>query len=56
MLRIGASLGLVEPTNDEIDVTADTLMRRADGALYVGKARGKGRAVHYRPELLARTF
>ena len=53
MLRIGASLGLVEPTNDEIDVTADTLMRRADGALYVGKARGKGRAVHYRPELLA---
>jgi diguanylate cyclase (GGDEF)-like protein len=52
-LHVGASLGLVEPERDEIDLTADTLMRRADGALYVGKARGKGMAVAYRPELVA---
>jgi len=52
-LHVGASLGLVEPNGDEIDLTADTLMRRADGALYVGKARGKGVAVEYQPELVA---
>ncbi|HEY8546155.1 MAG TPA: GGDEF domain-containing protein [Acidimicrobiales bacterium] len=52
-LRVGASIGLVEPTGDEIDLTADAVMRRADGALYVGKARGKGVAVEYRPELVA---
>ena len=53
LLTIGASLGVVEPRLDEIDLTADALMRRADGAMYVGKRRGKGVAVHYRPELVA---
>jgi diguanylate cyclase (GGDEF)-like protein len=52
-LQVGASIGLVEPNGDELDLTADALMRRADGALYVGKARGKGVAVEYRPELVA---
>jgi len=53
LVHMGASLGLVEPAADEIDLTADALMRRADGAMYVGKHRGKGIAVHYRPELVA---
>ena len=53
LLSIGASLGIVEPTPGESDLTADALMRRADGAMYVGKRRGKGIAVHYRPELMA---
>jgi diguanylate cyclase (GGDEF)-like protein len=53
VLTIGASLGLVEPAPDEIDLTADALMRRADGAMYVGKRRGKGVAIHYRPELVS---
>jgi hypothetical protein len=30
-----------------------TPRRGADGALYLGKARGKGMAVAYRPELVA---
>jgi diguanylate cyclase (GGDEF)-like protein len=53
VLSIGASLGVVEPRPDEIDLTADALMRRADGAMYVGKRRGKGVAIHYRPELVS---
>jgi diguanylate cyclase (GGDEF)-like protein len=53
LVTIGASLGLVEPAPDEIDLTADALMRRADGAMYVGKHRGKGLVVRYRPDLMA---
>jgi diguanylate cyclase (GGDEF)-like protein len=52
MLALGASVGVVEPAAGEAGITADLLLQRADGAMYVGKRRGKGRAVHYRPELL----
>jgi predicted signal transduction protein with EAL and GGDEF domain len=52
MLALGASVGVVEPGLDDIGVTADVLLQRADGAMYVGKRRGKGMAVHYRPELM----
>ena len=49
-LMIGASLGLVEPV-DEPQLTADLVLHRADAAMYVGKRRGKGMAVHYRAEI-----
>jgi diguanylate cyclase (GGDEF)-like protein len=49
-VSLGASVGVVEPRADEIDLTPEVLLRRADGAMYVGKRRGKGRAVHYEPE------
>jgi diguanylate cyclase (GGDEF)-like protein len=52
MLRLGASLGVVEPSPEERDLTADVLLHRADGAMYAGKRRGKGMAVHYRPDLV----
>ncbi|HEV7759661.1 MAG TPA: GGDEF domain-containing protein [Acidimicrobiales bacterium] len=52
MLALGASVGVVEPGPDDVGVTADLLLQRADGAMYVGKRRGKGMAVHYRPDLL----
>jgi diguanylate cyclase (GGDEF)-like protein len=52
LLSLGASLGMVEPRADELDLTADVLLHRADGAMYTGKRRGKGMAVHYRPDLL----
>jgi diguanylate cyclase (GGDEF)-like protein len=52
LLSLGASLGVVEPGPDELDLTADVLLHRADGAMYAGKRRGKGMAVHYRPDLL----
>jgi diguanylate cyclase (GGDEF)-like protein len=51
IVSVGASVGFVEPRGDEPDVTADVLVDRADGAMYVGKRRGKGIAVRYRPEL-----
>jgi hypothetical protein len=47
---VSASLGVVEPTQ-EPQLTADLLLHRADAAMYVGKRRGKGVAVHYRPEM-----
>jgi diguanylate cyclase (GGDEF)-like protein len=50
-LSVSASLGVVEPGGDDTDLTADVVLRRADGAMYLGKRRGKGVAVHYRPEL-----
>ena len=49
-LMVSASLGVVEPTQ-EPQLTADLLLHRADAAMYVGKRRGKGVAVHYRPEM-----
>jgi diguanylate cyclase len=52
LLTVGASLGVVEPRTDERDLTADVLLNRADGAMYAGKRRGKGIAVHYHPDLL----
>jgi diguanylate cyclase (GGDEF)-like protein len=52
MLALGASVGVVEPGTDEAEVTAELLLQRADGAMYAGKRQGKGRAVHYAPELV----
>ncbi len=52
LLTLGASIGVVEPRPGETDLTADVLLHRADGAMYAGKRRGKGMAVHYRPDLL----
>jgi hypothetical protein len=49
-LMVSASLGVVEP-GQEPQLTADLLLHRADAAMYVGKRRGKGVAVHYRPEM-----
>jgi diguanylate cyclase len=51
MLALGASVGVVEPDEDDLTVTAELLLQRADGAMYAGKRQGKGRAVHYRPDL-----
>jgi diguanylate cyclase (GGDEF)-like protein len=50
-VALGASVGVVEPQRDETGVTPDVLVNRADRAMYAGKRRGKGVAVHYRPEL-----
>jgi diguanylate cyclase (GGDEF)-like protein len=52
LLSLGASLGVVEPGPDEAGLTADVLLHRADGAMYAGKRRGKGIAVHYHPDLV----
>jgi diguanylate cyclase len=51
MLALGASVGVVEPGHDDVHATADLLLQRADGAMYAGKRQGKGRAIHYDPEL-----
>jgi diguanylate cyclase (GGDEF)-like protein len=51
-LSIGASVGVVEPDAGEMGLTPEVLLHRADGAMYVGKARGKGIAVTYHPDLL----
>jgi diguanylate cyclase (GGDEF)-like protein len=50
-LSLGASVGVVEPGAQEVDVTPEVLLRRADGAMYRGKRRGKGTAVVYDPNL-----
>jgi diguanylate cyclase len=50
-LSLGASVGVVEPAAQEVDVTPEVLLRRADGAMYRGKRRGKGTAVVYDPDL-----
>jgi diguanylate cyclase (GGDEF)-like protein len=49
-VTLGASLGVVE-SGDEPALTPDLLLRWADGAMYVGKRRGKGVAVRYRADL-----
>jgi diguanylate cyclase (GGDEF)-like protein len=46
-ISIGASVGVVQPDANEVRLTADSLLRRADAAMYVGKRRGKGRVVRY---------
>ncbi|HEX6569499.1 MAG TPA: GGDEF domain-containing protein [Acidimicrobiales bacterium] len=51
VIVLGASLGVVEPRPGETQVTADVLVHRADKAMYAGKRRGKGIAVHYGPDL-----
>lgn len=50
-LSLSASVGVVEPSSDDTDLTADMVLHRADGAMYLGKRRGKGIAVHYRPDM-----
>jgi predicted signal transduction protein with EAL and GGDEF domain len=42
----------VEPDRHEAGLTPDDLLHRADGAMYVGKRRGKGMTVHYHPDLV----
>jgi diguanylate cyclase (GGDEF)-like protein len=49
MLALGASIGVVQPRRGDLAVTADTLLERADSAMYVGKRQGKGQAVHIQP-------
>jgi EAL domain-containing protein (putative c-di-GMP-specific phosphodiesterase class I) len=44
---VSASVGVVVPEGREARLTADSLLRRADAAMYVGKRRGKGRVVRY---------
>jgi diguanylate cyclase (GGDEF)-like protein len=46
-IAVGASVGVVQPDGNEVRLTADSLLRRADAAMYVGKRRGKGRVVRY---------
>lgn len=51
LVSVGASVGFVEPTPDEWDLSADALIDRADTAMYAGKRDSKGTAVRYRPDL-----
>jgi diguanylate cyclase len=44
---VGASIGLVVPEAAEADLSADTLVRRADAAMYASKRRGKGNVARY---------
>jgi diguanylate cyclase len=51
IVALGGSLGVVAPQRREAGITAEALVHRADSAMYNGKRRGKGIAVHYRPEV-----
>jgi diguanylate cyclase (GGDEF)-like protein len=44
---VGASIGLVVPEGIDPALSADTLLRRADAAMYVSKRRGKGNLARY---------
>jgi len=44
---VSASLGLVLPEPGDIELSADTLLRRADAAMYVSKRRGKNALARY---------
>ncbi|WP_246595307.1 putative bifunctional diguanylate cyclase/phosphodiesterase [Actinoplanes auranticolor] len=44
---VSASLGLVVPEPGDIELSADTLLRRADAAMYVSKRRGKNALARY---------
>jgi diguanylate cyclase (GGDEF)-like protein len=44
---VGASIGLVTPEPADPALTADTLLRRADAAMYASKRRGKGNLARY---------
>jgi len=48
-LAVNASAGLAQPRPDETEVSAQTLLHRADLAMYAGKRRGKSMLVHDRP-------
>jgi diguanylate cyclase (GGDEF)-like protein len=44
---VGASIGLVVPEAGDAALSADSLVRRADAAMYVSKRRGKGNVARY---------
>jgi diguanylate cyclase (GGDEF)-like protein len=44
---VGASIGLVMPEPADPELSADTLLRRADAAMYISKRRGKGNLARY---------
>jgi diguanylate cyclase (GGDEF)-like protein len=44
---VGVSIGLVVPEPADSALSADTLLRRADAAMYVSKRRGKGNLARY---------
>ncbi|HET9517736.1 MAG TPA: diguanylate cyclase, partial [Actinoplanes sp.] len=46
-VTVSASVGLVVPDRADRTVTADSLLRRADTAMYAGKRRGKATLVRY---------
>jgi diguanylate cyclase (GGDEF)-like protein len=46
-VSVAASVGVVVPDGAEATLTPDSLLRRADAAMYVGKRRGKGIVVRY---------
>jgi diguanylate cyclase len=46
-LGVGVSIGLVVPEPADSELSADTLLRRADAAMYVSKRRGKGNLARY---------
>jgi diguanylate cyclase (GGDEF)-like protein len=46
-LGVGVSIGLVVPDPADSALSADTLLRRADAAMYVSKRRGKGNLARY---------
>jgi diguanylate cyclase (GGDEF)-like protein len=51
IVTLGGSLGVVAPERRDAGITADSLVHRADSAMYSGKRQGKGVAVHDRPEV-----
>ena len=46
-IGVSASIGLVVPEPADPALSADTLLRRADAAMYVSKRRGKGNLARY---------
>jgi predicted signal transduction protein with EAL and GGDEF domain len=46
-IGVGASIGVVVPEPADPALSADTLLRRADAAMYVSKRRGKGNLARY---------
>ena len=50
-LTIGASIGVAELAPDEQTPTRDTLLARADTAMYTAKRAGKGQLAYYEPTM-----
>lgn len=50
-ITIGASVGIAVSSTDEGDTDTDTLMKRADLALYRAKSAGRGRFSFFEPEM-----
>lgn len=48
-VRVGASLGVVRPGDQDMPQTSDDLLRQADISMYAGKRLGKNTAVVYQP-------